>query len=79
METVRGEEITAVVGLVKCPVVAESLGHQHQHAVIAKLVVFDDGESLEGFAEANAVRNDAAAQTLKLVDGSDNAIPLELE
>jgi hypothetical protein len=43
IETVAGEEVAPVVGLVECPVVAQALGHQHQHAVVAKLVVFDDG------------------------------------
>ena len=78
IEAVGGEEVAAVVGLVERPVVAESLGHEHQHAVVAKLVVFDDGQRLEGLAEADAVGDDAAAQPLQLVDGPDNAIPLEL-
>src|SRR5271165_419846 len=73
IEAVGGEEVAAVVGFVECPVVAQALGHQHKHAVVAKLVVFDDGESLEGFAEAHTVGNDAAAQSLQLVDGPDNA------
>ena len=79
IEAVGGEEVAAVVGLVECPVVAQALGHQHQHAVVPKLVIFDNGESLEGFAEADAVGNDAAAQPLQLVDGPDDAVPLELE
>ena len=78
VEAVGGEEVAAVVGLVECPVVAQALGHQHQHAVVAKLVVFDDGESLEGFAEADAVGNDAAAQPFQFVDGPDDAVALEL-
>ena len=78
IEAVGGEEVAAVVGLVECPVVAQALRHEHQHAVIAKLVVFDDGERLESLAEADAVGNDAAAQPFQLVDGPDDAVPLEL-
>ena len=78
VEAVGGEEVAAVVGLVERPVVAEPLGHQHQHAVVAQLVVFDDGQGLEGLAEADAVGDDAAAQALQLVDGADDAVPLEL-
>ena len=77
-EAVGGQEVAAVVGLVERPVVTEPLGHQHQHAVVAQLVVFDDGQGLEGLAEADAVGDDAAAQSLQLVDGPHNAVPLEL-
>jgi hypothetical protein len=54
------------------------LGTKHQHAVVAQLVVLDDGERLEGFAEADAVGDDAAAEALQLVDRADNAVALEL-
>jgi hypothetical protein len=36
------------------------------------------GQRLEGFAEADAVGNDAAAEALQLVDGADDAVALEL-
>ena len=78
IETVGGEEIAWVVGLVECPVVAQPLRHQHQHAVIAKLIIFDDGQRLESFTEADAVRNNTASQPLQLVDSPNDAIPLEL-
>jgi len=77
VEAVGGEEIAAIVGLVKCPVLSESLGHQHQHSVVAKLVVFDNGKRLEGLAEADAVSNDTTAETLQLIDGPDDARPAE--
>ena len=79
VEAVGGQEVAAVVGLVERPVVAQALGHQHQHAVVAQLVVLDDGQGLEGLAEAHAVGDDAAAEALQLVDGADHAVPLELE
>ena len=44
-----------------------------------KLVVFDDGQGLEGLPKADAVRNDASAQPLQFVDGADDAVALELE
>ena len=78
IEAVGGEKVAAVVRLVECPVVAQSLGHQHQHAVVAKFVVFDDGERLERFAEADAVGDDAAAQPFQFVDRPDDAVPLKL-
>ena len=54
-------------------------GHEHQHAVVAQLVVFDDGQGLEGFAEADAVGDDAAAVAFEFVDRADDAVALELE
>ena len=78
VEAVGGEEVAAVIGLVERPVVAQALRHEHEHAVVAQLVVFDDGERLEGLAEADAVGNDAAAEPFQLVDGPDDAVALEL-
>ena len=79
VEAVGGEDVAAVVGLVERPVVAQPLRAEHQHAVVAQLVVFDDGQRLEGLAEADAVGDDAAAEALQLVDRPDHAVPLELE
>ena len=79
VEAVGGEEVAAVVGLVERPVVAQALGHEHQHAVVAQLVVLDDRQRLEGLAEADAVGDDAAAEALELVDRPDDAVALELE
>ena len=78
IEAVGGEEVAAVIGLVECPVVAQALRHEHKHAVVAQLVVFDDGERFKRLAEADAVGNDAAAQPFQFVDGSDDAVPLKL-
>ena len=79
VESVRGEDVAAVVGLVERPVVAEALWHEHEDAVVAQLVVFDDGERLEGFSETHAVGDNAAAEAFQFVDGSDHAVALELE
>ena len=78
IETVGREEVAAVVGLVECPVVAQTFGYQYQYAVITQLIVFDNGERFKRLAEADAVGNDAAAQPFQLVDGPDDAVPLEL-
>ena len=78
VEAVGRQHVALVVGLVERPVVAQSLRAKYQHAVIAQLVVLDDGQRLEGLAEADAVRNDAAAEAVQLVDGTDHAVALEL-
>src|SRR3546814_7080354 len=52
---------------------------EHQNAVVAQLVVFDDGQGLEGFAETDAIGDYAADDALQLVDSADDAIPLKLE
>ena len=78
VEAVRREDVAAVVGLVERPVVAQRFGHEHEHAVVAQLVVLDDRQRLEGLSEADAVGDDAAAEALQLVDGADHAVALEL-
>ena len=78
VEAVGGEDVAAVVGLVERPVVAQPLRAQHEHAVVAQLVVLDDRERLERLTEADAVGDDAAAEALELVDRADDAVALEL-
>src|SRR3546814_98122 len=73
------QDVAAIIGLVERPVVAQPLGTEHQNAVVAQLVVFDDGQGLEGFAETDAIGDYAAADALQLVDSADDAIPLKLE
>ena len=77
VEAIGRQHVALVVGLVERPVVAQSLRAKYQHAVIAQLVVLDDSQRLEGLAEADAVRNDAAAEAVQLVDGTDHAVALE--
>ena len=78
IETVRRQDIALVVRFVQRPVVAQAFGAQHQYAVIAQLAVLDDGQGLEGLAQAHTVGNDAAAEAFQLVDGSHHAVTLEL-
>ena len=78
VEAVGREEVAAVVRLVERPVVAQALGTQHEHAIVAQLVVLDDRERLERLSEADAVGDDAAAEAVQLVDRADDAVALEL-
>ena len=77
IKAVSGKNIALVVGLVERPVIAQPLGAQHQHTVIAQLMVFDDGQCLKGFSQANTIGNDAAAETVELVYCTDDTITLE--
>src|SRR5207237_7817413 len=77
-EAISGEGIAAVIRLVEGPVVAQPLGDQDEHSIIAELVVFDDRERLEGLPETDAVRDDAAAEAVELVDRTHHAVTLEL-
>src|SRR3546814_8942637 len=61
IEAVACQDVAAIIGLVERPVVAQPLGTEHQNAVVAQLVVFDDGQGLEGFAETDAIGDYAAA------------------
>ena len=79
VEAVAREDVAAVVGAVEGPVVAQTLREKHQDAVVAQLVILDDRQRLEGFAESDAVGDDAAAEPFELVDSADNPVTLELE
>ena len=77
VETVGREEVAAVVGFVERPVVAQALGAEHQRAVIAQFVILDDRQRLERLAETDAVRDDAAAKAVQLVERANHTVPLE--
>ena len=77
VEPVGGEKVAPVIDGVERPVFPELLRTQHKDAVVAQLVVLDDGQSLEGLSEADAVGNDAAVVFLDLIDGTQYAVPLK--
>ena len=78
-EAVGDEGIEGVVVAINGPVLAEFLRAENQHALVFQLEVFDDGERLEGFAQADAVGKDAAVVLEDLVDRAFDAVALELE
>ena len=79
VEAVAREDVAAIVGAVERPVVAQPLRAEHKDAVVPQLVVLDDRQRLEGFAEPDTVGDDATAEPLELVDGADDPVALELE
>ena len=79
VEAVGRELVAAVVLRVDRPVLAQFFRAEHEHAVVAELVIFDDGQRLERLAEADAVRDDAAAVFFDLVDRAEHAVLLEGE
>ena len=77
VETVAGQEVAAIVGLVQGPVVAETFGTKDEDPVIAQLVILDDRQGLEGFPESDAVGNNTAAEAVELVDRANHPVTLE--
>ena len=59
------------------PVFGELLGAEDEDALVFQLEVFDDGEGLEGFAETDAVGEDAAVVGEYLVDRRLGAVFLK--
>ena len=76
-EPVSRQQVSPVVRLRQRPVVSQTLGAEHQHPVVAQLVILDDRQRLERFAEAHAVREDAAAVALQLVDSAHHPVTLK--
>src|ERR1019366_8335161 len=74
----EGFERAVDVCLVNRPVLLELFRAENQHLVVFKLEVFDDGQGLEGFSQADAVGKDATVVLENLVDGTFDAVALEL-
>ena len=75
----EGVEFAVVLGEIDRPVVAQLLGAQHQHTVVAQLVVLDDRQCRVGFTQAHAIGQDAAVVLVDLVDSAFDAVFLEVE
>lgn len=79
VEAILGEKIGLEVAVVVQPVVGELLRAEHQDGFVAQLVVLDDRQRGEGFAQAHAVGQDATTVGLKLVDQAGSRVALEVE
>ena len=79
VESIWREEIAAIICFVKGPIVAQALGAEHEDSIIAQLVIFYDRERLECFTESNAVSDDAAAKSVQLIEGANDAVMLALK
>ena len=77
VKAVRLKRVAFVVGFVQRPVVAQALGHEYQHAVVAQLVVFDNGKGFKSFTQTHAVSQNAATKAVEFVDSSHHAIALK--
>ena len=70
--------IVDIVALVGRPVLGQFFRAEYQHGFIAVFVVFDDRQRCEGFAEADAVRQNAAVEFFKLADDRQHCVFLEV-
>ena len=78
IEAVLRKQVALVVDGVDRPVIPKLLRAQHQHAVIAQFVIFDDGQRFKSLTETNTVGDDAAVVLLQLVDCAQYTVLLEL-
>ena len=79
VEAVLNEDVGGKVTFVVEPVLGELLGAKNEHRLVPEFVIFDDGESGEGFPEADAVGEDTAVERLQLVDDAGGGVSLEVE
>ena len=78
VEPVAGEDVGRQVCVVVGPVLGELLRRQHEHRLVAQLVVLDDRQRGERLPEAHAVGEDAAVVGLQLVDDAGRGVALEV-
>ena len=79
IEPVGGEDVGGEIAFVGDPVVGEFFRTEYEDRAVAQFVVFDDGEGGEGFAQADAVGENAAVVGFELVDDAGGGIALEVE
>ena len=75
----EGIEKTVVLGLINSPVLLEFFWAKNQHTLVFQLKVFDDGQRLESFSQADAIGKDAAIVFENFIDRAFHAVALELK
>jgi hypothetical protein len=78
IQPVGGNWIVDIVVLIGVPVLRQLFGAEDKYGFIPVFVIFDNGKSGKGLAQANAVSQDAAVILLQLIDDGENGIPLEI-
>ena len=79
VKTIIRQRVAVIVVLrPQRPVIAQAFRCQYQNAIIAFLVVLNDGERLIGLAQADAVGDDSALVLLELTDGAHHGVLLEV-
>ena len=78
LQAVARDGVVHDVRVVGDPVVAQLLGAQHEHVLVAALVVLDHGERGERLAQAHGIGEDAAVVGLELVDDGERRVLLEI-
>ena len=77
-QSVLLQRIVLVVALIGLPVVVQFLGAEHQHTLVAVLVILDDAQRREGLTQAYGVCQYAAIIGLEFIDDSQRRILLEV-
>ena len=78
LQAVARDGVVHDVRVVGDPVVAQLLRAQHEHVLVAALVVLDHGERGERLAQAHGIGQDTAVVGLELVDDGERRVLLEV-
>ena len=79
IQTVLRQGVIDIVVPVGIPVVGQLLRAKDQDTFVSGLIILDDRQSSEGFAQADGICKDTAIVLFKFVDDSQGCIPLEVE
>ena len=77
-QAVFGNRIVQIIALIGNPVVVEFLRTEHQHRLVAVLVIFDDAQSGKRLTQTDTVGKYATVVLLQFVDYSQTGIFLEV-
>ena len=78
VQAIRSKWVVDVVVLVGVPVLSEFFRAEDEDVLVAVLIVFHDGKCGKCLAEADAVREDAAAICIEFVDDGKDGVALEV-
>ena len=77
-QTVFFQWVVFIVAFIGIPVLIEFLGAEHQHTLVAILVILDDRDGRKGLSQTYTIGQDTAIIGLQLVDDGQSRIALEV-
>ena len=78
VQAICRNRVVDIIILIGVPVLGKLFRAEHQHGLVAALIVLDHRKGCEGFSESHAISQDTAVVSLKLIDDRKHRVALKV-
>ena len=78
-QTVSGNGVVYIIILIGIPVVGQLFGAENQNILVPILIILNNRQSSEGFAETHTISQDAPVELFQLIDNCQGSILLVIK